>query len=126
VIIGERLRALRMGKKLLQKDVAKKTGLLRGNMPRLEIGRAVPTIRTLEKMTRALEIPMYQLFYVRKGPPRLPNLRKRKSPKDNLWGNSGKDAYMLAEFCRLFGRMKESDLRLVFFMAQKMARRKPV
>jgi hypothetical protein len=33
---------------------------------------------------------------------------------------------MLAEFCRLFGRMKESDLRMVFFMAEKMARRKPV
>ena len=126
MIIGERLRALRKEKKLLQKDIAKKTGLLRCNVWRLEIGRAVPTIKTLEKMTRALDIPMYQLFYVREGPPRIPKLRKRKSAKDNLWGNSGKDAYMLAEFCRLFGRMKESDLKLVFFMAQQMARRKPV
>jgi len=126
VIIAERLRALRKEKNLLQKDIAKKTGLLRCNVWRLEVGRAVPTIKTLEKMTRALEIPMYQLFYVRKEPPRIPNLRKRKSAKDNLWGNSGKDAYMLSEFCRLFARMKESDLRLVFLMAQKMARRKAV
>jgi transcriptional regulator with XRE-family HTH domain len=126
VNIGERLRALRKGKKLSQRDIAKKTGLLRCNMWRLEIGRQAPTIETLEKIARALEIPMYQLFYFREGPPRLPNLRKRKSAKDNLWGNSGKDAYMLAEFCRLFGRMKESDLGLVLLMAQKMARRKPV
>ena len=95
-------------------------------MWRLEIGRQVSTIETLEKMARALEIPLYQLFYVREGPPRLPNFRKRKSAKDNLWGNSEKDVHMLAEFCRLFGRMKESDLGLVFFMEQKMARRKPV
>ena len=57
--IGERLRALREEKKLSQRDIAKKTGLLRCNMWRLEIGRQAPTIETLEKIARALEIPMY-------------------------------------------------------------------
>jgi transcriptional regulator with XRE-family HTH domain len=126
VIIGNRLRALREEKKLLQRDIAQKTGLLRCNVWRLENGRAVPTIETLEKMVRALEIPLYQLFYEIEERPKLPNLSKRKSAKDNMWGNSGKDAHMLAKFCRLFGRMKERDLGLVLFMAQKMARRRGV
>jgi transcriptional regulator with XRE-family HTH domain len=126
VNIGDRLRALRKEKKLSQRDLAKKTGLLRCNMWRLEIGRQVPTIETLEKIARALEIPMYQLFYDYEEPPKLPNLPKRKSAKGIVWGNSGKDAHMLAQFCRLFGRMKEDDRGLVLFMAQKMARRKAV
>jgi len=40
------------------------------------------------------------------------------------WGSSGKNARVLAKFCRLLGRANESDRRLLFFMAQKMARAK--
>jgi hypothetical protein len=92
----------------------------------LENRRTFPTIETLEKTVRALEIPMYQLFYDIEEPPKLPNLSKRKSAKDTMWGNSGKDAHMLAKFCHLFGRMNEGDLKLVLFMTQKMARGKVV
>jgi hypothetical protein len=77
-------------------------------------------------MARALEIPMYKLFYDGEEPPKLPNLLKRKSADDIVWGNSGKDARTLAKFCRLFGRMKEDDRGLVFFLAQKLAKRKAV
>jgi hypothetical protein len=66
---------------------------------------------------------MYQLFYDGEVPPKLPNLPKRKSGDDIVWGNSGKDARMLDMFCRLFGRMKQDDLGLVLYMAQKMAKR---
>jgi len=59
-------------------------------------------------------------------PPKLPNLLKRKSADDILWGDSGKDASMLAKFCHLFGRMKEDDRNVLFFMAQKMAKRKAI
>ena len=126
MIIGERLRALRDEKKLSQGDVEKKTGLLRCYVSRVEHGHTVPSVQTLEKMARALEIPMYKLFYESEEPPKLPNLLKRKSAEDILWGNSGKDANMLAKFCRLFGRMEEDDRNVLFFMAQKMAKRKAV
>jgi transcriptional regulator with XRE-family HTH domain len=121
-----RLRALSKEKKLSQRDIARKTGLLRGNMWRLELGCQVPTIETLEKIARALEIPMYQHFDDDEKTPKLQNLPKRKSSKDIEWGNSSKDANLIAMFCRLFARMKERDLGLVLFMAQKMARRKVV
>jgi transcriptional regulator with XRE-family HTH domain len=126
VIIGDRLRALREEKKLSQGDIEKEMGLLRCYISRVENGHTVPAIETLEKMARALEIPMYQLFYDGAEPPKLPNLLKRRTADDIVWGNSGKDARILAKFCRLLGRMKEDDLRLVFFTAQKMARRKAV
>jgi transcriptional regulator with XRE-family HTH domain len=126
MIIGERLRALRDEKKLSQGDIEKKTGLLRCYVSRVEHGHTVPSVETLEKIARALEIPMYKLFYESEEPPKLPNLLKRKSADDILWGNSGKDANMLAKFCRLFGRMKEDDRNVLFFMAQKMAKRKAV
>ena len=124
MIIGERLRTLRDEKKLSQGDIEKKTGLLRCYVSRVENGHTVPSVETLEKMARALEIPMYKLFYDSEGPPKLPNLLKRKSADDIMWGNSGKDANMLAKFCRLFGRMEPGDFGLVLFMAQKMARQR--
>jgi transcriptional regulator with XRE-family HTH domain len=126
MIIGERLRQLREGKKLSQGDIEKKTGLLRCYVSRVENGHTVPAVETLEKFARALEVPMYQLFYEGDESPKLPNLPKRKSADDIVWGNSGKDAHMLAKFRRLFSRMEESNRNLVFFTAQKMAQRKTV
>jgi len=126
VIIGDRLRLLREEKMLSQGDIEKKTGLLRCYVSRVENGHTVPAVETLEKFARALEVPMYQLFYDGEEPPKLPNLPKRKSVEDIVWGNSGKDARVLAKFCRLFGRMKDGDRGLVLFVAQKMAKRKAV
>src|ERR1019366_6074389 len=126
MIIGDRLRALREEKKFSQGDVEKRTGLLRCYISRVENGHTVPAIETLEKFARALEVPMYQLFYEGEEPPTLPNLPKRKSADDIAWGSKRKDARMLAKFCRLFGRMEEGDRGLVLFMAQKMARGKAV
>jgi transcriptional regulator with XRE-family HTH domain len=121
MVIGDRLRELREEKKLSQGDIEKRTGLLRCYVSRVENGHTVPAVDTLEKFARALEVPMYQLFYDGEEPPKLPNLPKRKTADDILWGNKGKDQRLLLKFCRLFGRMKEGDLKVLFFMAQKMA-----
>jgi hypothetical protein len=84
----------------------------------------VPAVETLEKFARALEVPVYQLFYDGEEPPKLPNLPNRGKSSGAEWGSSGKNARVLAKFCRLLGRANESDRRLLFFMAQKMARAK--
>lgn len=123
MIIGDRLRNLREEKKLSQGDIEKRTGLLRCYISRVENGHTVPAIETLEKMARALELPLYQLFYDGEEPPELPSLPKRKSADDNVWGSSGKDARFLTMFRRLLGRIDEGDRRLLFYMAQKMASR---
>jgi transcriptional regulator with XRE-family HTH domain len=116
--------ALREEKKLSQGDIEEKTGLLRCYISRVENAHTVPSIETLEKMARALEIPMYQLSYDGEEPPNLPELPKRKTVDDLVWGNSGKDERLLAMFCRAFRRMKDDDLKFILLIAQKMARRK--
>jgi transcriptional regulator with XRE-family HTH domain len=124
MVIGDRLRELRDQKKFSQGEIEKRTGLLRCYISRVENGHTVPAVETLEKFARALEVPLYQLFYDGEQPPKLPNLPKRKSADDIAWGSSGKDARLLSKFLRLFSRMEENDLKLLFFVAQKMARPK--
>jgi len=126
MVIGDRLRTLREEKNLSPGDIEKKTGLLRCYISRVENGHTVPSVETLEKLARAMEIPMYQLFYEGEEPPKLPNLPKRKTGADIAWGSKGKDARLVAKFCRLFSRLEESELGTVMFMAQKMAKRKAV
>ena len=123
MIIGDRLRALREAKKLSQGDIEKRTGLLRCYISRVENGHTVPAIETLEKLARAMEVPLYQLFYDGEEPPELPNLPKRKSSDDIAWGSTGKEARFLGRFRRLLGKIEEPDRRLLLYMAQKLATR---
>ncbi len=123
MIIGDCLRALREQKKLSQGDIEKRTGLVRPYISRVENGHVVPSIETLEKFARALEVPMYELFYDGEEPPKLPNLSTRKSSDEALWGGSGKDARFLNKLRHLLGKVDEENRKLVMEMTQKMARR---
>jgi transcriptional regulator with XRE-family HTH domain len=123
MIVGDRLREMREAKQLSQGDIEKRTGLLRCYISRVENGHTVPAIETLEKMARALEVPLYQLFYDGEEPPKLPNLLKRKSSDDVAWGSTGKDARFLSKLRRVLGKSDEQNRKLILFMAQKMARR---
>src|SRR5437016_4411186 len=119
--MGDRLHDMREQKKLTQGDIEKRTGLLRCNISRVENGHTVPAIETLEKMARALQIPMYQLFYDGEKPPELPNLPRRKSSDDIAWGSTGKDARYLSKLRRLLGKTEEGNRKLILYMVQKMA-----
>lgn len=123
MVIGDRLREMRQEKKLSQGDIEKRTGLLRCYISRVENGHTVPAIETLEKLARALECPLYQLFYEGEDPPQVPNLLKGKSADGIAWGSSGKEARYLSKFRRLLGKTAESDRNLILYVAQKMANR---
>ena len=121
MIIGDRLRGMREAKKLSQGDIERRSGLLRCYISRVENGHTVPSVETLEKLARALECPLYELFYDGEEPPQLPNLPKRKSSDDIAWGSRGKDALYLNRFRRLMGKTADADRKLILYMAQKMA-----
>ena len=121
MMIGERLRALREEQKFSQGEVEKRTGLVPAYISRVENGHTVPAIETIEKFARALEVPMYQLFYDGEEPPKLPNLPKRKSSDDIAWGSSGKDARYLSKLRRVLAKTEEGNRKLILYMAQKMA-----
>ena len=122
MVIGDRLRELREQKNLSQGHIEKRTGLLRCYISRVENGHTVPAIETLEKMARALEIPMYKLFYDGEKPAQAPDVFKRKSSDDALWGNSGKDAKYFNQLRRLLSKANEDDRKLILYTLQKMAR----
>ena len=124
MIIGDRLRLLREQKKFSQGEIEKRTGLLRCYISRVENGHTVPAVETLEKFARALEVPLYQLFYDGNEPPKMPNLPRRRSAAALAWGDSGKDARTLMKFRQLLGRADEDDRRLLLFMAKKMVKTK--
>lgn len=121
MVIGDRLRLLREEKNFSQGEIEKRTGLLRCYISRVENGHTVPAIDTLEKFARALEVPMYQLFYDGEEPPKLSNLPKRKTSDEVAWGSTGRDAVLLAKFRRLLSKTNIEDQRILLFMAQKMA-----
>ena len=124
MLISDRLRSIREEKNLSQGDIEKRTGLLRCYVSRVENGHTVPAVETIEKFARALEVPIYQLFYDGDKPPELPNLPKRKTGADIAWGTTGKDARFLTKLRRLLARTAERDRKLLLSMAQKIATHK--
>src|SRR5882762_969412 len=121
MIIGERLRALREEKKFSQGEVEKRTGLPRCYISRVENGHTVPAIETLEKMARALEVPLYQLFYEGEEPPKLPNLLKMNTSDHIVWGSSGKQAAYLHKLTKCLSKTADADRKLLLSLAQKLA-----
>jgi len=126
MVIGDRIRSIREEKKLSQGDIEKRTGLLRCYVSRVENGHTVPAVETIEKFARALEVPVYQLFYDGDKPPKLPKLLKRKTADDIAWGSAGKDARFLTKYRRLLAKTTERERMLLLSMAQKMAANKVV
>ncbi len=124
MIIGDRLRELREQKKLSQREIEERSGLLRAYLSRVENGHTIPTVETLQKWAKALEVPMYQLFYEGEQPPAPSTLRVWKPPDENSWGSSGEDAVFLKALRRLLRKIEEPNRKIILQMAGKMARRK--
>jgi transcriptional regulator with XRE-family HTH domain len=121
MFIGERIRTLRDEKNLSQGDIESRTGLLCCYISRVENGYTVPSITTLEKLARALEVKLYQLLYDGNGLPPKPASTSRKKSGDVLWGTSGKDARFLNQVRLLLSKMTEADRKLLLFTAARMA-----
>jgi transcriptional regulator with XRE-family HTH domain len=119
MVIGSRLKELRESKELSQGDIEKRSGLLRCYISRVENGHTVPAVETLEKMARALEVPMYRLFHDGEVPS---GLSKMKPPKDDEFGSKGSEADYFSKLRRLLGKMGPDDQKLLLHIAQKVAR----
>jgi transcriptional regulator with XRE-family HTH domain len=119
MVIGEKLRFLREQKNLFQGDIEKRTGLLRCYISRVENGHTVPSVDTIEKLARALEVPMYRIFTddEHAKAPKLPAgvIRSRAV-------NSKEDRVIRA-LAKLLARMSEERRGLLIHIASKMANR---
>jgi transcriptional regulator with XRE-family HTH domain len=124
MVISDRLRAIREEKNLSQGDIENRTGLKRCYVSRVENGHTVPSIETLEKMARALEVPLYQLFYDGEAPPEIPSFPKDISADGDEWGSSGESAKFFQRLRHLLGRLSGPDRKLIMHMTFQMVRKK--
>jgi transcriptional regulator with XRE-family HTH domain len=121
MIIGERLKTLREAKKLSQGDIEARTGLFRCYTSRVENGRTVPSLETLEKFARALEMPMYQLMF---DGDELPVLSEPKTngSKDS-WETSRNGVRLMRKLKPLFAKMSQEDRNLILSLARKVSKK---
>src|SRR5260370_42337453 len=109
MIIGDRIRALREQKNLSQGQIEKRTGLLRCYISRVENGHTAPSIETLEKMSRALQVQLYELYYEVDNLPAPPIYKSVNTPPI---GTSGNEARLMPKCCRLLSGSHHSDRQL--------------
>lgn len=121
--IGARISAVRKAKNLSQADLERRCGLARCRISWLEHGRAVPTIETLEKISDALEIPVYRLLYDGDDSVRLANASSKIATNGNRRRSPKNEVRLLRELREQVSRMREDDQHLLLFIARKMAGR---
>lgn len=118
--LPDRLRELREAKKLSQGDLEKRSGLLRCYISRVENGHTVPALETLEKMARALEVPLYQLFY--EGDEAVRGVPVPTGSEAADWASRGPGRRLFAKLTRAVARMSPKQRSLVMHMAEKISR----
>jgi len=108
--IGKRLYEARTAKGLSQGDIEKRTGLLRCYTSRVENGHTVPSIETLERMAKALEIETYQLF-----------LGGNKEPEAIAAGSSAAPDTRESKLIATFRKLNQKDQEFVIGVVRKLA-----
>lgn len=87
-------------------------------MSRMENGCAVPKLVTLEKIARALKIPLYYIFYDGKKKMTRPKRQKREI-RD--WACQGTSLRQFTRFKHALARLSERDRALLLFTASEIA-----
>jgi transcriptional regulator with XRE-family HTH domain len=122
MVIGDRLKTLREAKDLSQGDIEKRTGLLRCYVSRVENGHTVPSVETLEKFARALEVPLYHLMFDGDKPPAPPKSIKR-SAEDSL-ESSRSGLLLMNKMVGLLAKMDQEDRNLILFLAGRVSKKR--
>jgi len=123
LVISQRLKDARELRKLSQGDIESRTGLRRCYVSRVENGHTVPSVETLEKLARALELPLYELFYDRKVSPAEPRVEIFRA-KNERHEYSQKHRHFFSKLTSYLSRMSEPDRQLFIGIAEFIAKRR--
>src|ERR1700681_3063825 len=111
VNIGEVIKTYRSQRGLSQGDIERRTGLLRCYVSRVENGHTVPSLETLEKFARALDVQLYQLMYDGNEPPAPP--RPKAVGAKGSWEASRRGSTQMNKLARLVAKMSPQDRNLI-------------
>lgn len=120
MIIGDRLKELREAKGFSQGVIEERTGLLRCYISRVENGHTVPAVETLEKFARALEVPMYQLFF--SGTPSAKIVKEAGKYADAHQPVEDEEIVGMPELRRFLPKINERDRGILLRFAQMLAK----
>ncbi len=123
MIIGERLRAFREYKGLSQVDIEERTGLFRYYISRVENGHTIPTLETLTRFARALEVPVFHLVYEEDDPYPPPPLPGNTTSMEASADLSRRELRLLEHFNFLLSQLRDRDQQLLFALARRMVKR---
>ena len=110
VNIGEVIRTYRSDRGLSQGDIERRTGLLRCYLSRVENGHTVPSLETLQKIARALDLQLSEFF------------AEEVVGKEMSGLNLNEDEIrFLTQVQRYSAHLNEGDRRLLLAMVRKFA-----
>ncbi len=115
--VGDRLKQFRELRGLSQGKIEELTGLPRSYISRVENGHIIPSVKTLQRFARALDMPLYQLLYEGEKPPKL---LKTLAQEIDDWASRGKGMRTFLKLQNALQKMSESDRALLVYMAAKM------
>jgi transcriptional regulator with XRE-family HTH domain len=119
--VGDRLKQLRELKGLSQGKIEELTGLLRSYISRVENGHTVPSVESIEKFARALDMPLYQLLYEEEKPPK--SIKTQAQEIDD-WASRGKGRRIFSKLQKALQKMSVPDRALLLYMAAKIVGKK--
>ena len=108
--IGTTIRGYRLQKGMSQGDIEKKTGLLRCYLSRVENGHTVPSLETLQKIARALDLQLAEFFAEETVAKEMSGLNLRED-----------EIRFLTQVQRYSSNLSDSDRRLLLAMVKKFA-----
>lgn len=108
--IGTTIRGYRLQRGMSQGDIEKKTGLLRCYLSRVENGHTVPSLETLQKIAKALDLKLSEFF------------ADEVVGRDMGGLNLGEEEIrFLTQIQRYSAHLGENDRRLLLAMVRKFA-----
>ena len=108
--IGTTIRGYRLQKGMSQGDIEKKTGLLRCYLSRVENGHTVPSLETLQKIAKALDLQLSEFF------------AEETVGREMSGLNLGEEEIrFLTQVQRYSANLGDSDRRLLLAMVRKFA-----
>src|ERR1700751_1311581 len=108
--IGTTIRGYRLQKGMSQGDIEKRTGLLRCYLSRVENGHTVPSLETLQKIARALDLQLSEFF------------AEEAIGREMSGLNLGEEGIrFLTQVQRSSAHLSDSDRRLLLAMVRKFA-----
>ena len=108
--IGKTIRTVRLQKGLSQRDMEKRTGILRCYLSHVENGHNTPSLNTLAKLAAAMEVPLARFFTA-----------DPSSDKGCFPLLSKAEIHLLAQVRCYSSNLDESDRKLILEMVKKMA-----